>query len=76
MYVINSMILGTVIIMIMNQFTSGNDGFPFSDKPNRTLLQHSTRRHVLSELGAKLGPQKKKTPFQNILYVSIWKSPS
>ena len=60
MYVINSMILGTVIIMIMNQFTSGNDGFPFSDKPNRTLLQHSTRRHVLSELGAKLGPQKKK----------------
>ena len=78
-YVINSMILGTVIIMIMNQFTSGNDGFPFSDKPNRTLLQHShgcfgTRRHVFVRTWS-LEVIKKKNAFAEyeFYHVSIWK---
>lgn len=69
-YVINSMILGTVIIMIMNQFTSGNDGFPFSDKPNRTLLQHSHGCLALDVMFCPnlepRGHQKKKTPLQNM----------
>lgn len=78
---INSMILGTVIIMIMNQFTSGNDGFPFSDKPNRTLLQHSHGCLALDVMFCpNLEPRghQKKNAFAEyeFYHVSIWKSPS